>query len=64
MKTRRYMRKGNVIHTCADVSNKAYPSINEAKRESRRLQMEADGALGRGTLSVSEKLPSVEASNA
>lgn len=55
LKEPQYYRKGRIIRgPCGDTD---FDSINEAKRESRRLQMAVDGALGRGTLRVVRKLP-------
>jgi len=54
MKDTKFIRKGKVITTIgnADTCHKVmrYLSINIAKKESRRLQMKHDGALGRGSL--------------
>lgn len=51
MKPAQYERNG---HTIKDLSpggkRKSFKAINEAKRESRELQMDIDGALGRGTV--------------
>lgn len=54
MKEQQYTRKG---HSIRDMNNNIVfespdGSINRAKRESRRLQLEADGKLGLGTLRV------------
>lgn len=54
MKEQQYTRKGSVIRDMDN--NVVFESpkgfVNEAKRESRRLQLESDGALGLGTLRV------------
>jgi len=61
MKTTKYVRRGKTITTLEHLneldylvpaSSRSLPTINQAKRESRRLQMAADGALGRGSLMV------------
>lgn len=49
MKSMRFTRKKNIIREGLKVIYDG-KSINAAKRESRRLQLGADGALGRGTL--------------
>lgn len=46
----KYFRKGSRIRT--PDGTKKFKSINAAKRESRALQLSADGALGRGSLRV------------
>lgn len=66
MKPTKYIRKGHCIVDCEKVLNneqgvvfdgssremlkKGGEGINCAKRESRRLQMELDGGLGRGSV--------------
>ena len=45
-----YQRKRHIIHTPDGVQD--FKTINKAKRESRRLQIATDGALGRGSLRV------------
>lgn len=54
MKTKtKHIRRGATI-TSADFKHKdTYKSKNLAKKESHKLQMAADGALGRGSLKVS-----------
>ena len=50
----RYIRKKKTITDLTETPNKVtvFESINKAKRESRRLQMLDDGALGLGCLKV------------
>lgn len=55
MKEAKYFRKDHVIRdiggdTVFEGKTNGVRSINAAKRESRRLQIEADGCLGLGTL--------------
>lgn len=50
MREARYARKGHEIITLETGNAQGYPSINEAKRESRRLQMELDHKLGLGSV--------------
>lgn len=50
----KYIRKGATI---IDITNevhkqKSFNSINAAKRESRKLQMAEESALGRGSLMI------------
>jgi len=45
----KYFRKKNIIRD-QEGNTEKFISINKAKRESRRLQMMHDGALGRGTV--------------
>lgn len=55
MRQTNYVRKGKNITTYDDNgkgTTKKYDYINEAKRESRRLQISEDGGLGRGCLMV------------
>lgn len=54
MKTTMFIRKGKIITDITDDphKDKVYKSINEAKRESRKIQIGKDGALGRGCLVV------------
>lgn len=52
MKECMYVRKGKEIRALALDGSEMCKSINEAKRRSRRIQMMADKALGRGTLKV------------
>jgi len=62
MKPTKYIRKGNKIHpvrycpkTLVHLANGAvmeFKHINEAKRESRQLQLTEDGALGLGSVVV------------
>ena len=54
MKEPIYFRKGHIIKDASRtvVFEGKQKSINAAKRESRRLQLKEDGALGRGSLKV------------
>lgn len=52
MKEAKYIRSGRVIKNTETGEKKEFPSITLAKRESRNIQMTADGALGRGTVRV------------
>lgn len=57
MKEAQYTRKGHIIRNAnGDIvfkgETRGAVSINAAKRESRRLQLEADGKLGLGTVRV------------
>ena len=51
----KFVRKGKTIETLAEAgrenSRHTFKSINEAKRESRRLQ-QANGGMGMGSLQV------------
>jgi len=49
MKTK-YIRKGKNIKTIATGEVQGFKTINLAKKESRKLQMNEDGGLGRGAL--------------
>ena len=63
MKEAKYVRCGRVIRNMAEGKDTAFDSITLAKRESRRLQMQEDGALGRGSVRVVETMkPLKEAS--
>ena len=50
-----YERKGAAIKDLRSGEIKDHKFINAAKRESRSLQVAADGALGRGSLKVVRK---------
>lgn len=50
MKEKKYVRKDNVITTVETKKQAHFKSIALAKKESRRLQLEEDGALGRGSV--------------
>ena len=50
----KYFRKGRTIR--GPEGDQTYPSINQAKRASRKLQA-ANGGQGRGSLRVVDKLP-------
>jgi hypothetical protein len=52
MKTAQYARKGKIIINLTTGEKHTHRWNNQAKRASRKIQMEADGALGRGTLRV------------
>lgn len=53
MKQAKYVRKGAKIFSVEKGGkDMTFASITKAKAESRRLQMEEDGALGRGSLRV------------
>lgn len=54
MKTRTHSRYNqNIINETQDIPvNRNYGSINKAKKVSFKLQMAADGALGRGTVGI------------
>ncbi|MEE8598592.1 MAG: hypothetical protein V3S69_03645 [Dehalococcoidales bacterium] len=51
MKEATHIRKGKNIIDLSGGGEK-YKSFNAAKRASRKIQMNADGALGRGTVQV------------
>ena len=50
-----FIRKGASIRQESNGNVDDYRSINAAKRESRKIQMDLDGALGRGSVKVVEK---------
>lgn len=51
MRPHKYTRVRNVIMDARTNKKRTkYDSINEAKRKSRELQMQEDGALGRGSV--------------
>ena len=50
-----YVRKGKTITHKPTGESTTHKSINAAKRASRQLQMEEDGALGRGSVRVIKK---------
>ncbi len=52
MKDTTHVRKGKEIRAAAPDGAVMYKSMNQAKKASRKLQMEQDGALGRGTVRV------------
>lgn len=58
----KYFRKERVIRT--PDGDKVFKSINEAKKESRKLQMAEDGCLGKGSLKVVDTLPDLETEQA
>lgn len=50
-----HRRKDNKIKDLTTNETKTYGSNNEAKRASRKIQMAANGNLGRGSLEVFKK---------
>jgi hypothetical protein len=46
----RWIRKERIIQDVLNGEATDHKTINAAKRASRKLQLEADGALGRGSL--------------
>jgi hypothetical protein len=50
MKPAKFIRAGKQIKEVESGHTTGYKYYNEAKRESRRIQMEHDKALGRGTV--------------
>ena len=52
MKPTTHIRKGREIRSADPKDAKMYSSINQAKKASFKIQMEADEALGRGTVKV------------
>lgn len=50
MKPTKYVRLFSTIIDAETQKRTKYKFINEAKRASRKLQMELDGALGRGSV--------------
>jgi len=54
MKARTHYRYKNHIvdETQEMVENSTYSSINKAKKESFKIQMRKDGALGRGSVGI------------
>ena len=52
MKPTTHIRKGREIRSSDPKDAKMYSSINEAKKASHKIQMNADKALGRGTVRV------------
>ncbi len=52
MKKTIYVRKGKTITHVESKLPESFSSINAAKRASRELQLERDGALGRGSVAV------------
>ena len=48
----KYMRRNNRIKNMEDDTTKKYSSNNEAKRASRKIQLEANGSIGKGILEV------------
>ena len=55
MKKVKYERKNDTIHNLETGKKTMHKSINLAKKESRKLQMDEDKALGRGCLRVVTK---------
>lgn len=58
----KYARKRNVIRSAK--GDEKFASVALAKQRSRELQLAADGALGRGSLKVVDKLPKMEVHHA
>ena len=52
MKEATHTRKGRTITTAADGGIMTHKTINQAKRTSRKIQMDADKALGRGSVRI------------
>ena len=52
MKQAKWQRIGATIIDLVNGGHTSFDSITKAKAESRRLQMQEDGALGRGSLRV------------
>lgn len=48
----RYTRKGKIIIDIVTGKAKDHKSVNEAKRESHRIQMDEDKGLGHGVLQL------------
>ena len=49
-----YQRRKNIITNTQTNEKEVCKSINEAKRKSRKIQLETDGALGRGSVTKSK----------
>jgi len=58
MKKAIYVREGKSIFAVSEEGKrdllKAHQTMNEARKQSRELQIRADGALGRGSLRVAK----------
>lgn len=54
MSEHKYTRVGNTIIDESTRQKETFKYINQAKRKSRRLQMDADRGLGRGTVRLDE----------
>ena len=54
MKEMKFERNHHTIKDMATGKRKPYPSVNAAKRESFKQQMDLDNALGRGSVRVVE----------
>lgn len=52
LKEARFTRKGHHIINLESGEAKEHNSVNEAKKASRKLQMDEDHGLGRGTLRI------------
>jgi len=52
MKDAQWYRKGHILRHATDGRVEDCKTINNAKRRSRALQMELDGALGRGSVRI------------
>ena len=52
LKKAKYTRIRKIVRNLEENTRVVHKSINEAKRNSRELQMSLDGALGRGSVRV------------
>ncbi len=57
MKPATHIRKGREIRSAEPGDAMMHPSINKAKRASRKIQMKQDGALGRGSVKILPFVP-------
>lgn len=48
----KYGRSGNKVETVDTGEVKVFPSVSAAKKFSTKIQMETDGALGRGSVRI------------
>lgn len=48
----KYIRRGSRIKNMEDDTTRKYSSNNEAKRASRKIQLEENGSIGKGVLEV------------
>lgn len=51
-KTIAFLRVGKLLLSEGPKTDLHFESVNAAKRESRKVQMELDGALGRGSIRI------------
>ncbi len=51
----KYIRKGKNIRDLETDENTQYSSLNLAKKASRKIQLDENGAIGRGVLEVIKK---------